>query len=181
MSAADLGRALEAALTGLIQAAPGLAPVEVGAAADLALAIAAALMGPNPDHDAGRDRLRLALAIERILDDVAAGELEQGVALPAVAMAAATLGQALAGEVPRLLAGVRAATYELETLLPLPDRGRIRTGGPDVTLDRLSPRLAAAARPGRGPGRIDRLRRRSEGGDDDDLLQALAAARARYD
>nr|MBP6840822.1 hypothetical protein [Kofleriaceae bacterium] len=180
MSAADLGRALEAALTGLIQAAPDLAPAEVEAAADLALATAAALLAPG--HDAGLDRLRLALAIERILDDVATGELEQGVALPALAMAASTLGQALAGEVPRLLAGVRAATYELETLLPLPDRGRVRTGGPDVTLDRLSPRLAAAtARPGRDRGRIDRLRRRSEDGVDDDLLQALAAARARYD
>ena len=59
----------------------------------------------------------LALAIARIVELVDAGVVDPGIALPALAMACATLGDATLGA-----RELEAARYEVETLLPVPDR-----------------------------------------------------------
>lgn len=76
----------------------------------------------------------LALVIARVVELVDQGQVDPGIALPALAMAVATL------EDPRL--GERehaAARYEIETLLPVPAQSRpAPIAAPDVPLIALS-------------------------------------------
>jgi hypothetical protein len=100
--------ALEGALTALIQRAPDGSPQQVRDAAGDALAVAfCAAAAARTDHVA------LACAMERCLELLADGRVDAGVALPALAMAAHTARSWDA-------AAVKAARYEVETLLPLP-------------------------------------------------------------
>ena len=70
----------------------------------------------------------LAEAIARVVELVGARRIDAGIALPALAMACATLCD------PRLTEREReAARYEIETLLPVP-------GKPDVPLTSVSRR-----------------------------------------
>jgi hypothetical protein len=82
------------------------------------------------------DARPLAQAIARVVELVAKRHVDPGIALPALAMACATLTGGLAGTLgPREL---EAARYEIETLLPLPDRGAgARVVMPDVSVDQL--------------------------------------------
>ncbi|MGE0872315.1 MAG: hypothetical protein AB7P03_27400 [Kofleriaceae bacterium] len=75
----------------------------------------------------------LARSIARVVELVAEQRIDQGIALPALAMACATLVD------PRLSEREReAARFEIETLLPLPDRAqRPVVAAPDVPLGAL--------------------------------------------
>ncbi|HWM86516.1 MAG TPA: hypothetical protein VNO33_11775, partial [Kofleriaceae bacterium] len=106
---------------------------------------------------------RLALAVERLLDHVRAGEVQGELVLPYVASACHTLVQAFDELASPDRSGARveglpleAARYELETLLPVP--GQAPVGGPDVPIASLKGRAnrpelgtAGTARP--RPGR----------------------------
>lgn len=70
----------------------------------------------------------LARSIERVVELVAAGAIDQAVSLPALAMACGTLGDPRLGEPER-----EAARYEIETLLPVPTKAPVITA-PDVPL-----------------------------------------------
>ena len=81
----------------------------------------------------------LALSIARIVELVAEGRVAQGVALPHLAMACATLADGVAGK----LSGreLEAARYEVDTLLPVPGGPGVRASPvrePDVPLDALT-------------------------------------------
>ena len=94
---------IERCITALVRAAP-----------DLDLAVAAALV----------ERLRevgspLALSIARIVELVAEGLVAQGIALPHLAMACATLADGVAGRLTQR--ELEAARYEIDTLQPMPD------------------------------------------------------------
>ena len=82
-----------------------------------------------------RDARPLARSIARVVVLVGEQVIDPGVALPALAMACATLCD------PRLAESAReAARFEIETLLPMPDHasgGRPRFVVPDVPLVRL--------------------------------------------
>jgi hypothetical protein len=73
----------------------------------------------------------LAHAIARIVELVGEQLVDAGIALPALAMACASLPDAD----PRVRA---AAQYEIETLLPVPDGPRMKITLPDVPLASLS-------------------------------------------
>jgi hypothetical protein len=60
----------------------------------------------------------LALAIARIVELVAEGRIAQGIALPHLAMACATLADGAAGRLTER--ELEAARYEVDTLLPVP-------------------------------------------------------------
>jgi hypothetical protein len=82
------------------------------------------------------ERLRLvgsplALSIARIVELLEEGLVAQGVALPHLAMACATLAGGVAGKLGAR--ALEAARYEVDTLLPVPD---VRV--PDVPLDALT-------------------------------------------
>lgn len=123
------------------------------AAAYLAFSIAsqALLMGAEPVG-------RLALAAERILDHVLAGEVVGETSLPFVASACHTLAQAFDMLANPDRSGARveglpleAARYELETLVPGPGQRAANPAAPDVplsTVGRRGPGGAAAATPG---------------------------------
>jgi len=73
----------------------------------------------------------LARAIARIVELVAEQLIDPGIALPALAMACATLADGLRGRLSDR--ELEAARYEIDTLMPVPDRPRpILT--PDVPL-----------------------------------------------
>jgi hypothetical protein len=74
----------------------------------------------------------LALAIARIVELVAEGLVDPGIALPALAEACATL---VTSRDARVLA---AARFQIDTLEPTPDRPNIKT--PDVAVTALRPR-----------------------------------------
>jgi hypothetical protein len=80
----------------------------------------------------------LALAIARIVEYVADGLVDAGIALPALAMACSTLDTSADPAVRE------AARYEIETLTPMPDgMGAGRVVMPDVpasALTRVRPR-----------------------------------------
>jgi hypothetical protein len=79
----------------------------------------------------------LARSIARVVELVAEQLVDPGIALPALAMACATLADGVRGAL-----GTReleAARYEIETLLPVPDRPA-RVGAPDVPLSSLRKR-----------------------------------------
>jgi hypothetical protein len=79
------------------------------------------------------DGSALALALARVATLVRDGHVDAGIALPALAMAAATLDDPAAGDRER-----EAARYEIETLLPVPGSSRRVALEPDVPLTALS-------------------------------------------
>jgi hypothetical protein len=104
---------IEILITRLVQQAPELAPETIAQLCDALV-------------DNGTP---LALAIRRIVELVAEGLVAQGIALPALAEACATL---VASSDPRVL---EAARYQVDTLEPVPDRPHI--AAPDVPLATL--------------------------------------------
>jgi hypothetical protein len=60
----------------------------------------------------------LATSIAQVVELVAAGQIAQGIALPHLAMACATLADGVAGRLSER--ELEAARYEIDTLLPLP-------------------------------------------------------------
>jgi hypothetical protein len=77
----------------------------------------------------------LALSIARVVELVGEQLVDPGIALPALASACATLadGKRLGG------AALEAARYEIETLLPVPDKPP-KLAAPDVPLTSLTNR-----------------------------------------
>jgi len=76
----------------------------------------------------------LALSIARVVELVGEDLVDAGIALPALAMACATLADGLRGRL-----GAReleAARFEIETLLPVPDKAP-KLVAPDVPLTSL--------------------------------------------
>ncbi len=101
-------------VTRLVQDAPVLDPALI---ADLVIALRV-------------DGSSLAHAIARVVELVGEQLVDAGIALPALAMACASLGS--------LDTTVReSAQFEIETLLPVPDGPRVRVVIPDVPLTRL--------------------------------------------
>ena len=76
----------------------------------------------------------LALSIARVVELVGEQLVDPGIALPALASACATLADARLGDAAR-----EAARYEIETLLPVPDKAPKLTA-PDVPLTSLTNR-----------------------------------------
>lgn len=110
--------AVEAAITRLIHEAPAIDGAVVAALRDALAEIG----GP------------LAAAISDVVAGVAARQIDAGIALPALAMACATLVDPALGERER-----EAARYEIDTLRPLPDgRPSAPPPAPDVPLTALS-------------------------------------------
>jgi len=81
-----------------------------------------------------RNAAPLARSIARVLQLVGANQIDQGIALPALAMACGTLVDSRLSERER-----EAARFEIETLLPLPEgAGKPPTiNAPDVPLSAL--------------------------------------------
>ncbi len=82
-----------------------------------------------------RDARPLARSIAKVVELVGEQLIDPGIALPALAMACHTLGDARLGEAER-----EAARFEIETLLPVPDHaGKTppRFVVPDVPVTRL--------------------------------------------
>jgi hypothetical protein len=97
---------VEALITTLVQSAPARDPIVVRALIDALSTIGSPL----------------ALSIARIVELVDEELVDPGIALPALAMACATLVDGVAGRLgPREL---EAARYEIETLQPMPDGAR---------------------------------------------------------
>lgn len=101
-------------ITQLVQQAPGL---DLDVVAELVIVLRV-------------DGSPLAHAIARVVELVGEQLVDPGIALPALAMACATLAELdpLARE---------AARFEIETLLPVPDGPKMRVVMPDVPLTRL--------------------------------------------
>jgi hypothetical protein len=100
---------IEPLITRLVQEAPVLDP-----------GVIAELTG-----ELRRDGRPLAESIARVVELVGARRIDPGIALPALAMACATLCDQRLSERER-----EAARYEIETLLPVPAK-------PDVPIDSL--------------------------------------------
>jgi hypothetical protein len=79
----------------------------------------------------------LAMAIARVVEDIAQQRIDAGIALPPLAMACATLIDGLRGALGER--ELEAARYEIETLLPVPARPRA-IAAPDVPLAALRKR-----------------------------------------
>jgi hypothetical protein len=80
-----------------------------------------------------RDGRPLARSIAQVVSLVGDQLVDPGIALPALAMACTTLCDARLGDKER-----EAARYEIETLLPLPDKGsNVRLVVPDVPVTAL--------------------------------------------
>jgi hypothetical protein len=106
---------IELRITTLVQSAPDLDPEQV----DALIA------------DLRANGSRLALSIARIVELVGEGLVDPGIALPALAMACATLVD------PRLTEREHeAARNEIETLEPVPDRPA-KVHAPDVPVELL--------------------------------------------
>jgi hypothetical protein len=116
---------LEAELTRLIQSAPALDAAIVNRIAVELRAITGA-----------GSITALAATIAQVLELVHAQQIDAGIALPALAMAMATLGDGVHGRL-----GAReleAARYEIDTLLPLPATAQKPVVvAPDVSADAL--------------------------------------------
>jgi hypothetical protein len=154
--------ALEAALTELVRAAPGCEAGQVERAASLAVALAL--------HAAVAERadaVALGCALEHCLELISTGQVDAGIALPALAMAAHSARSASD-------AAIAAARYEVETLLPVPGQPARPRRGPEVPLSNL---LRNAARQ-TAPVPVDRLNRVAAGWPDA-AKQQVAAARER--
>ena len=115
------GSTFEASITALVQSAPQLDPQ-----------IIASLTGELREIGSP-----LALAIARVVELVGDGLVDAGIALPALAMACATLAGGIAGKLGE--SALEAARFEIETLLPVPDKAP-RVVAPDVPLIRVSRR-----------------------------------------
>jgi hypothetical protein len=81
----------------------------------------------------------LARSIARVVELVAEQLIAPGIALPPLAMACATLADGVRGKLPDR--ALEAARYEIETLLPLPDKPPA-IAAPDVPLSALRKRGA---------------------------------------
>lgn len=108
---------IERAITELVQAAPSRDPATVTMLVEDLRAHAAPL----------------ARSIANIVELVDRGEVDQAIALPALAMACATLCDPRLGDRER-----EAARNEIETLLPLPAKPANVVSRPDVPLVALS-------------------------------------------
>jgi hypothetical protein len=174
---ADTAAALEAHTVALVQQAPDVDR------ATLELAARAALTAATHATDA--ELVRLALVIERVIDDLAGGEIALGVGLPAVAMAAYSLHQAAAAGATADPLAVRGAVYELETMTPVPSTGRRPTVDepvPDVPLAQLTTKLPAAPARRTDAAAAARARRLAAIAETaaDDVVTRVGAARDRY-
>jgi hypothetical protein len=109
---------IEALITRLVQAAPVADPAIVVALVDRL-------------HRVGSP---LARSIARIVELVAEQLVDPGVALPALAMACATLADGVRGRLGER--ALEAARYEIDTLQPVPDRPPA-IAAPDVPLRAL--------------------------------------------
>lgn len=119
MTSADAQLArIEDAITRLVQDAPALD-------ADRIAALVADLRDLAPP---------LALSIARVLELVAERRIDAGIALPALAMACATLAGGIRGTYSQR--ELEAARNEIETLLPVANAPP-RITAPDVPLSRL--------------------------------------------
>ena len=105
---------IEALITVLVQTAPDAEPGVVDELVELL-------------HGVGSP---LARAIARVVELVVA----PGIALPPLAMACATLADGLRGKLGER--ELEAARYEIDTLMPLPDRAPV-IAAPDVPLSAL--------------------------------------------
>jgi hypothetical protein len=94
--------AIERCITQLVREAPTL---EAAVTAELTLRL----------REVGSP---LALSIARVVELVAEGRIAQGIALPHLAMACATLADGVAGRLAER--ELEAARYEIDTLLPIP-------------------------------------------------------------
>lgn len=112
--------ALERAITTLVQQAPAIDR-----------AVVDQLLG-----ELARADTPLARAIAEVVELVAAGRVDPGIALPALAMACTTLAGVVAGTLGAREA--EAARYEIETLLPVPGAPPARPQAPDVELGALT-------------------------------------------
>ena len=79
----------------------------------------------------------LARSIARVIQLVAEQLVDPGIALPALAMACATLADSVRGALDER--ALEAARYEIETLMPVPDRPP-RVSAPDVPVSALRKR-----------------------------------------
>jgi hypothetical protein len=79
----------------------------------------------------------LARSIARVIELVAEQLVDPGIALPALAMACATLADGVRGALGER--ELEAARYQIETLMPVPDRPP-RVGAPDVPVSALRKR-----------------------------------------
>ena len=77
---------------------------------------------------------KLSLSLARVIELVGDGLIDPGIALPALAMACATLADGLRGRLTDK--ELEAARFEIETLLPVPDN-RPKLTVPDVPLTKL--------------------------------------------
>ena len=105
-------------ITGLVRSAPALDPSDVESLVEEL-------------RDVGSP---LALAIARVVELVGEGLVDAGIALPALAMACATLADGLRGRLGDR--ELEAARFEIETLLPVPDKPP-KLVVPDVPLTSL--------------------------------------------
>jgi len=105
----DAGR-IEALITELVRAAPVCAPAVVDELTGELRGIGAPVAQP------------LARSIARVVELVAEQLVDPGIALPALAMACATLADGLCGRLGER--ELEAARYEIETLMPLPEPRR---------------------------------------------------------
>lgn len=147
---------IEALITQLVQEAPARDPAVVEAL----LAALAAITAPPA-------AAALAQSIAAILPRVGTG-VDPGIALPALAMACATLTAGLAGTLTAR--ELDAARYEIDTLTPIPSAPPIAPP-PDVPLTRLRRVLPGASEEGleRGSGGAptpERTPVREDGGGD---------------
>jgi hypothetical protein len=111
---------IELAITQLVQQAPTLD-------ANVIAALLADLAAVDPD------RQPLARAIATVVERLRDGHGDPGIALPALAMACATLANPQLGE-----RELEAARYEIETLLPVPGAPPAKPQSPDVPLTQLT-------------------------------------------
>ena len=115
---------LEAVVTRIVQAAPA---IETAAYDDLV----ELLRGTARRCDGAQQALALSLA--RVVEFTGEQLIDPGIALPAIAMACGTLTDTAL--TPR---EYEAARYEIETLLPMPDKPpRITFDAPHVPITRL--------------------------------------------
>jgi hypothetical protein len=102
--------AIERAITQLVREAPAL---DAAVIAELV-----ARLGEIDGELDGEPAAPLARSIARVVELVAGGRIAQGIALPHLAMACATLTGGVAGQLSAR--ELEAARYEIDTLLPVP-------------------------------------------------------------
>lgn len=131
----------------MTDAAPGAAATAAIENADQIEQLITELVRSAPESDAAivgelvqrlhRAGSPLARAIARVVELVAEQLVAPGIALPPLAMACATLADAARGRLGER--ELEAARYEIETLLPMPDRPP-GVGAPHVPISALRKR-----------------------------------------